>query len=106
MSTFKCISCEQARELLSQGAALVDIRDEHSFSNGHIPGALSLGNHNLAAFIEQAEPDAALIVCCYHGHSSQSAAAYLAEQGFSQVFSLEGGFTLWQSLYPEQIETA
>lgn len=106
MNSYTRINPEQAQQLLAQGVQLADIRDEHSFSNGHIPGAVQLGNHNLAAFIEQAELNQPLIVCCYHGNSSQSAAAYLAEQGFSQVFSLDGGFALWHNCYPEQIETA
>jgi thiosulfate sulfurtransferase len=31
-------------------------------------------------------------VYCYHGNSSQSAAAYLAEQGFEATFSIDGGY--------------
>jgi thiosulfate sulfurtransferase len=42
-------------------------------------------------------------VVCYRGNSSQSAAAYLASQGFSEVYSLDGGFELWRSLYPERV---
>jgi len=30
-------------------------------------------------------------VVCYHGNSSQSAAAYLVGQGFAEVYSLDGG---------------
>jgi len=36
-------------------------------------------------------------VVCYHGISSQSAAAYLAEQGFRDTYSLDGGFEAWLS---------
>jgi thiosulfate sulfurtransferase len=43
-----------------------------------------------------------VVVVCYHGNSSQSAAAYLASQGFSDVYSLDGGFELWQTTYPEE----
>ena len=103
MSEFQRISPEQALALREQGATVVDIRDPQSFANGHISGAHHLGNHNLAAFIAEADPDAPLIVSCYHGNSSQSAAAYLAHQGFSQVYSLDGGFDLWHSQYPDQI---
>ncbi|CRR54182.1 Thiosulfate sulfurtransferase GlpE [Pseudomonas aeruginosa] len=40
------------------------------------------------------------MVVCYHGNSSQSAAAYFIQQGFSDVYSLDGGFELWRSVYP------
>jgi len=41
-------------------------------------------------------------VVCYHGNSSQSAAAYLISQGFSDVYSLDGGFELWRGTYPTE----
>jgi len=101
--TFQRIAPEQARELLAQGAQLVDIRDAQSFANGHIPGAHHLDNQWLHAFIAQADFDQPLIVNCYHGMSSQGAAAFLAQQGFSQVYSLEGGFERWRLMYPQEL---
>ncbi len=101
MSEFSRIDPQQAQQLRSQGAVVVDIRDPQSFAQGHISGSQHLDNHSLPDFIAAADLDAPLIVTCYHGHSSQSAAAYLAHQGFSAVYSLDGGFELWQSLYPQ-----
>ena len=103
MSEFKRISPQQAQELRAQGAVVVDIRDPQSFANGHISGSRHLDNHSLPDFIAQADFDLPLIVACYHGNSSQSAAAYLAHQGFSEVYSLDGGFELWHSQYPDQV---
>ena len=103
MSEFKRIAPEQAQTLREQGAVVVDIRDPQSFANGHISGALHLDNHNLADFIARADFDQPLIVACYHGNSSQSAAAYLAHQGFAEVYSLDGGFEPWHSRYPDQV---
>ncbi|PTU74944.1 thiosulfate sulfurtransferase GlpE [Pseudomonas mangrovi] len=101
MSEFKRIAPQHAQSLRQEGAVVVDIRDPQSFAAGHISGSLHLDNHSLADFIAQADLDAPLIVSCYHGNSSQSAAAYLAHQGFSEVYSLDGGFELWRSLYPQ-----
>ena len=101
MSDFQRITPEQARPLLQQGAQLVDIRDPQSFAAGHMIGAVHLDNHSLPDFIAGADFDKPLVVVCYHGNSSQSAAAYLAHQGFSEVYSLDGGFELWRSLYPQ-----
>ncbi|MFT4862153.1 MAG: thiosulfate sulfurtransferase, partial [Pseudohongiellaceae bacterium] len=47
-------------------------------------------------FIAAADTAQPLVVCCYHGNSSQSAAAFFAEQGFVQSYSLDGGFEAWQ----------
>jgi thiosulfate sulfurtransferase len=75
---------------------LVDIRDEHAFEQAHIPGAFHLGNHNIQDYIREADLDKPLIVYCYHGNSSQPAAAYLHEQGFEEVYSMDGGFEAWR----------
>ena len=102
MSEFKRISPQQAQELRTQGAVVVDIRDPQSFANGHISGSRHLDNHSLHDFSTKADLDAPLIVSCYHGNSSQGAAAYLVGQGFSEVYSLDGGFELWHATYPSE----
>ena len=102
MSDFKRIPPEQAQALREQGAVVVDIRDPQTFALNHIGGSQHLDNHSLHDFITQADLDAPLIVVCYHGNSSQSAAAYLVGQGFSQVYSLDGGFELWRTIYPSE----
>lgn len=98
---FKRISSEQARDMLNDpqtgpSVQIVDIRDDESYAAGHIDGAVHLHNANIQDFIAQADLDAPLLVCCYHGHMSQSAAAYLAEQGFSDAYSLDGGYEGWR----------
>ncbi|GAA5192864.1 thiosulfate sulfurtransferase GlpE [Ferrimonas gelatinilytica] len=97
MSQYQCLpladfeALRQRREL-----QIVDIRDASAFAAGHIPGAVHLHNGNLAEFVLNAEFEEPLVVVCYHGISSQGAAGYLAEQGFEQVYSLDGGFEGWQ----------
>ncbi|MBU3057203.1 thiosulfate sulfurtransferase GlpE [Pseudomonas indica] len=105
MSDFKRIPPQQAQALREQGAVVVDIRDPQSFANGHIAGSRHLDNHSLADFIAHADFDRPLIVACYHGNSSQGAAAYLAHQGFAEVYSLDGGFELWRATYPNETAT-
>jgi thiosulfate sulfurtransferase len=102
--TFKRIGAAQAQQLRQQGAVVVDIRDPQSYAQRHIAGAHHLDNYSLADFIAAADLDQPLIVTCYHGNSSQSAAAYLVGQGFGEVYSLDGGFEGWFKAYPEDTE--
>ena len=104
MDAFKRISVEQAKNLCADGAVMVDIRDPESFAGGHPSGANHLDNQSLAEFIAQADLDAPTIVVCYHGHSSQSAAAYLHSQDFSDLYSMDGGFEEWRHALPELVE--
>lgn len=94
---------ELAQVINDKTHVVVDIRDANSFGNGRISDALHLTNENLVDFLRDADPDAPVVVCCYHGHSSQQAAQYLVSQDFTQVYSLDGGFTQWQLQYPNQI---
>lgn len=97
MSQFQLITSAGAAELLTQSqACMVDIRDADSFQAGHVPGARHLGNHNLAQFLAMADFSVPVLVICYHGNSSRGAAQFLAEQGFDQVYSVEGGFEGWR----------
>jgi thiosulfate sulfurtransferase len=89
--------------LENKSHVVVDIRDETSFSNGRITDAIHLTNENLTDFVRDADLDAPVVVCCYHGHSSQQAAQFLLSQDFTDVYSLDGGFTQWQLQYPDNI---
>ena len=103
--SFSRISLNDAAALLQQApVAVVDIRDELSFDAGHIPGARHLSNANLQAFRNEVAEDTPVLVCCYHGISSQPAAQYLVSQGYSQVYSIDGGFEGWRQQFPERIE--
>ncbi len=102
MTEFKRIPPEQAQALREKGAVVVDIRDPQAYASGHINGAVRLDNQNIQDFIRGADLDAPLVVVCYHGNSSQSAAAYLLSQGFSDVYSLDGGFELWRGTFPAE----
>ncbi|TDO09864.1 MULTISPECIES: thiosulfate sulfurtransferase GlpE [Halomonas] len=105
MTTFEHLDIPTLADWLDarRDLALVDIRDPQSFVQGHIPGSRRLDNATVDAFIEQASRDAPLVVVCYHGHSSQQAAAWLAGQGFAEVYSLDGGFSDWQLRHPDRV---
>lgn len=102
MTEFKRISIQQANDLITRNdATLADIRDQNSYHNGHIEGAVHLDNTSVEQFITETARDKPLIVYCYHGNSSQNAAQFLSEQGFAEVYSMDGGFEMWRSIYPD-----
>jgi len=97
MINFKFIDIEDADTKINNNESIVvDIRDKNSFDLGHIGGALNLSNENISTFIQDTKKDQSIIVCCYHGNSSQRAAKFLVEQGFSDVYSLNGGYETWK----------
>ena len=92
------IDVAQARELIEQrNAAVVDVRDPASYEAGHIPGAEAVGEANVQTFVRTADRARPLIVCCYHGNMSQGAADYFNQHGFTDTYSLDGGYEAWQA---------
>lgn len=97
MSEFSLLSCQQLVEMQTkQAVAIADIRDEASYNAGHIEGSYHLTNGSLAQFMQQTDFEQPVVVVCYHGNSSQGAAQYIAEQGFDNVYSMDGGFEAWR----------
>jgi len=104
-NSFKHMNVNELEAVLAdKNHVVVDIRDVNSFASGRITAAMHLTNESLGEFIREADPDAPVVVCCYHGISSQQAAQFLVSQDFTEVYSLDGGFTQWQAQYPEHIE--
>lgn len=92
----KNLPISKVTELLQNPhTAIVDIRDQRAYQTSHIPGAKHLHNGNLQQVLHELEFDQPIVVCCYHGISSQQAGQFLVEQGFEEVYSLEGGFEQW-----------
>lgn len=93
---FKRINEQQAREKLSiSGAVLLDIRDADSYNAGHLQNAIHLTNDNVQNIISETDKQLPVLVMCYHGNSSQNVAAYLGQQGFTDVYSIDGGYEAW-----------
>ena len=83
----------------NDSATIVDIRDTASFQSGHIPNAIHLSDDTVQQFISSADKEKNLVIYCYHGISSQGAAAYFSENGFREVSSMIGGFESWKTVF-------
>lgn len=96
------ITPENAKTICDNTAdCIIDIRDPEAYKAGHILNAKLINNSNITDYIQSADKNTPLIIYCYSGNSSQSAAQYFGEQGFTEVYSLQGGFNTWKNLYPD-----
>jgi len=90
--------------LVEEGAVVIDVREQHEFTEGHFSGALHIGKGVIERDIEKhdiAESDK-LILYCGGGFRSAIAAKSLQDMGYSDVVSLWGG---WRSILAEGLET-
>jgi len=101
MSEILYIAPVDVMSKVEQGAYLVDIRDINSYQNHHIKNSQRIDNEIMPEFLREADMEKPIIVCCYHGVSSIQAAGFLAQQGFDEVYSIEGGFSAYSLQQPE-----
>ena len=76
---------------------LVDIREDHEWQAGHIPGAIHLGRGILERDAETRFPekDTPLVLQCGGGFRSVLSADNLQKMGYTRVVSLDGGIRAW-----------
>jgi molybdopterin/thiamine biosynthesis adenylyltransferase/rhodanese-related sulfurtransferase len=81
-------------------AALVDIREDAEWEQGHIPGARHVARSHLEQQIEASVPDRAtpVVLYCAGGVRSLFAGQALRAMGYLDVVSMSGGFDQWKSL--------
>ena len=94
---FTRISVDEAKALIEKTeVTLADVRDAASFAAANIPKALHISNDSVDDFLATTDKEKPLIIYCYHGNSSQGVADYFSQQGFKEVYSLDGGFEEWR----------
>ena len=86
------LTWDEAAEIISDGAIVLDVRSLNEFNTGHIPGAVSLPIDEIAEAVRHMIPDKEQIVLvyCRSGARSATAAAILADMGYQNVFDLGG----------------
>jgi rhodanese-related sulfurtransferase len=78
---------------------LVDVREESEWAAGHLPGAIHLGKGVIERDVEKTVPNTAapLVLYCGGGFRSVLAAKNLQDMGYTNVISMDGGFTGWKN---------
>ena len=78
---------------------ILDVREQHEFEQGYIPGAVHVPRGHLETRVEGAVPDRSRRVIAYCSTQNRSALAALTMKellGYEDVAVMTGGFTLWK----------
>jgi rhodanese-related sulfurtransferase len=86
---------------------LVDVREKSEYARSHLPGARHLGKGILERDAEATFPDptAEIVLYCGGGYRSALAADNLQKMGYSNVWSMAGGFRGWTDDDHRTVET-
>ena len=102
-NSYQQITQEAAKEMMdTQEVVILDVREQHEYDSGHIPGALllpvgTITNDTATAVID--ELDTVVLVYCRSGNRSKTASQALVDLGYTNFYEF-GGINNW----PYEIE--
>jgi len=80
---------------LPESLVVLDVREDHEWAAGHIPGAVHIPLGELMERRTELDPGTQTLVVCHVGGRSARATAYLVANGH-QAVNLDGGMIAWE----------
>ena len=97
-NSYRQITQEKAKEMMgAQEVVILDVREQHEYDSGHIPGAVLLPvgtiKEDTAAVVID-DLDTVVLVYCRSGNRSKTASQALADLGYTNIYEF-GGINDW-----------
>lgn len=92
---FHRITVEEAKQMLTNGASVIDVRDPHEYATGHVPNAALIPVNSVFDRRDELPKDGKIIFVCAVGQRSALACEMAAAAGLRRLFNLEGGTDAW-----------
>ena len=102
-NSYQQITQEAAKEMMDTREVLIlDVREQHEYDSGHIPGAVllpvgTITEDTATAVID--DLDTVVLVYCRSGNRSKTASQALVDLGYTNIYEF-GGINTW----PYEIE--
>lgn len=98
-SRIREVTVAETRERMQSdnGVRLIDVREDNEWQAAHAAGSIHLGKGIIERDIEATVPDRSteVILYCGGGFRSALAADVLQQMGYTNVFSMAGGWKAW-----------
>lgn len=86
----------EASELMSEGAMMIDIREQNEWDQSRIPGTVLKPMSTINDWWQELPRDTTVILQCRTGsRSAQATHALINQAGFDNVLNLTGGIVAW-----------
>lgn len=86
------------KELVKNGAQIIDVRTPAEFKNGHIKNAKNIPLQSLNQNLSKINKNKPVITCCASGARSAAAKSALQNSGFTEVYNGGGWMSLQSKL--------
>ena len=101
VSTFETKDIEDMAEwiLSAEPMTVVDTRDEHEWSAGHVPGAVHIYVPDVSYRAGEIPREAPVAVHCASGYRAGIAASLLEQAGLTRIIHVNGPYSDWDRLH-------
>ncbi len=90
------VSSEEAKQILDEkGPVVLDVRTPAEFQEGHIPNAKLIPLQDLEKSLSNLNKDETYLIVCRSGNRSTQASELLTQNGFTNVYNMDGGMNSW-----------
>ena len=93
----KNISPLELKEMLlkEEGIKLIDVREKWEHNIARINGSELIPLRTFGEHSKKLDINEKIVVFCHHGSRSYSVCQFMAQNGFKNVYNLEGGINAW-----------
>jgi rhodanese-related sulfurtransferase len=97
LSRIRSLAPRDAARLLAEtpGVRVLDVRESWERRAGSLPRSFPLDPARLEEILGHWPKETPILLYCHFGIRSVDAAAYLAQQGFIEIYTLQGGVDAW-----------
>jgi len=89
---FKQVRVSEVRNLVEQGAVIIDVREENEFAAGSVKGAKNIPLSQFRERMDEIPKDVPVYVHCRSAQRSYNAVMALENSGYENVYNVSGSF--------------
>ena len=94
--TYIDVGVSQAKEMIDSGGYfLLDVRTQEEYDEFHISGSTLISVQVIESRLDELPKDEKTLVYCRSGRRSAVASQILVDNGFKQVYNMNGGIIEW-----------
>jgi hydroxyacylglutathione hydrolase len=101
LSAFETVDVEDMAEwiLSAEPMTVIDTRDEHEWTTGHVPGAVHMYVPDIPHHADEIPREAPVAVHCASGYRAGIAASLLEQAGLQRIIHVNGEYSDWDRLH-------
>lgn len=105
LSTFETVDVEDMAEwvLSAEPMTIIDARDEHEWTHGHVPGAVHMYVPDIQHRADEVPHEAPVAVHCASGYRAGIAASLLEQAGLTRIIHVNGPYSDWDRLHLAEV---